>query len=86
MGGHVGAEAPRSFFRVRARHGLDAGRHFVHPQDVGGGSIGLGKREIGDLVACGEMPHEVPRAQLSAFVEREEEIGFQPEDAHGHAA
>ena len=50
-------------------------------------AIGLGlrrilEREIGDVVARGEVPHDVPRAQLAALVERQQQAGVEPEQLH----
>ena len=32
-----------------------------------------------------ELAHQVPRAQLAALVERQEQAGAEPEDAHGRS-
>ena len=43
----------------------------------------LGERQIGDLVAPREVAHQVPRAQLAALVERQQQVRLQPENPHG---
>ncbi len=41
----------------------------------------MGEGEIGDLVPSRELTEQVPRPQLSALVERQQQIRLQPQNA-----
>ena len=47
-------------------------------------SIGVVEADRRQVVRRGQVAHQMPRAQLAAFVERQQEIRVEPEDAHAH--
>ena len=78
----IGVETQRSFRGIRSGDRLDSGRDLVHAIDAGSQAavgqdlVGVGEREIGDLVMPREMPQQMPRPQLAALVKRQQEIRF----------
>jgi len=78
----VQVEPQRALRRLAAGDRLDPRRNFLHALDVGGRLARFPEREIGDLVATRQVAHQVPRAQLSTLVERQQQIGLQPQNAH----
>jgi hypothetical protein len=79
----VGVEPERALRRIGARDGLDVHRHLAHAVDVCRRLGRFRKPQVRDLVAPGEVPHQVPRAKLAALIERKQQVRFQPENSHG---
>ena len=78
----VEIESRGAFGRVGAGNRPQVGADGAHPLALVGGLRGVGERQVGDLVARGEVPHHVPRAKLAALVERQQQPGVQPENIH----
>ncbi len=81
----VQIERERALRRIASGHGDDLAGHLAHTFDVVGRAVRIGEAEIGDRVMPGELAHQVPGAQLSTLVERQQQVGLEPENAHGQA-
>ena len=82
----VGIKPPRTLRRVSTRHCDNALSRRMHAVDVGPRLIGIDKTQIGNLMPPREMTHQMPRAQLAAFVKRQQQIRLQPQYPHGVAS
>lgn len=78
----IRVELERALSWIGAPDCFDARGDVVHPFDVGRRLIGIGEREIGNLVPSGEMTHQMPGAELASLVEGKQHVRFEPEDAH----
>jgi hypothetical protein len=78
----IGVETQRSLSGIRSGDRLDSCRDLVHGVDAGSQAsvgqhlVGVGEREVGDLVMPREVPQQMPRPQLAALVKRQQEIRF----------
>ena len=61
---------------------IELGAHLRHPGAVGRRRVRVGERQKGDVVPPREVAHQVPRTELAALVERQEQTGAEPEDLH----
>ncbi len=80
--GRLQIEAERPLRHIGARDRDDRRCHATHTRDVGRVALGIRKGEVRDLMPPGEVAHQVPRPQLSAFIQRQQQVRLQPENAH----
>jgi hypothetical protein len=84
--GDAGVEAGAALRRVLPRHVDQLGTDLAHRRSMRGGFRVAGEGEIADLMPLRQVAHEVPGADLAALVERQQEIGVEPENAHQRGA